>query len=134
MGAKFGIYSDDFETRMIQETKRYYEIAADKWIIQKSTPEYLQQVEQVQQLEQQRINLYLHPSTSEAKVFRTLRETLLKNPQVKILDEKDSGLIQMLTEEASEDLARLYRLYKEVDNGIPPIAQSFKAYVCSLGY
>jgi len=131
--AEFGIYTQDFEDAMIRQTREYYAVASEKWLVQKSTPEYLSQIEKIQQDELNRIQSYLHPSTSEGKVMQTLRESLLKNPQNRILDQA-SGLIRMLDEEASEDLARLYRLYKDVDGGIKPIAESFKQYICSLGY
>ena len=48
-----------------------------------------------------RINSYLQPAASEAKVMKTLRKSLLSNPQERLLDQ-DSGLIRMLDEQSSE--------------------------------
>jgi len=131
--AELGIYTDDFETAMIQQTAEYYAVASDKWLQQRSTPEYLAQIEKVQEEELTRINSYLQPAASEAKVMKTLRKSLLSNPQERLLDQ-DSGLIRMLDEQSSADLARLYRLFKDVDNGITPIANSFRQYITTLGY
>merc|ERR1719210_3121264 len=127
------IYETEFQTAFINATKEYYQLASEKWLQQKSTPEYLVEVEQVEKNEMQRLNKYLHSGTSQAPLAHCLRETLLRKHQMQLL-ESDSGLIRMLDEQAAEDLERLYRLYKEVTSGIPPIADTFKAYIASLGY
>merc|ERR1719210_470007 len=127
------IYESEFQTAFINETKEYYQLASEKWLQQKSTPEYLIEVEKVENNEMSRLNKYLHSGTSQSPLLHCLRETLLRKHQMQLL-ESDSGLIRMLDEQASEDLERLYRLYKEVMSGISPIADTFKAYISSLGY
>jgi len=132
-GNELGIYQNDFQSHFIRETKKYYELTAEKWLQTKSTPEYLIEVERVQDAEMNRLESYLHSETSKQPLMHCLRETLLRRHQAKLLDQ-DSGLIRMLEEEASSDLERLFRLYKDVKEGITPIAQTFKVYICSLGY
>merc|ERR1719471_2457211 len=132
-GNELGIYQNDFQSHFIRETKKYYELTAEKWLQSKSTPEYLIEVEKVQEAEMDRLVSYLHPGTSEQPLMHCLRETLLRRHQETLLDQ-DSGLIRMLDEQASSDLERLYRLYKDVKEGVTPIANTFKMYICSLGY
>merc|ERR1719361_2256288 len=132
-GNELGIYQSEFQTQFIRDTKKYYEATAEKWLQTKSTPEYLVEVEQVQINEMNRLVSYLHPDTSEQPLMHCLRETLLRKHQETLLDQ-DSGLIRMLDEQASSDLERLYRLYKDVKEGVSPIANTFKMYICSLGY
>jgi len=132
-GNELGIYQNDFQSHFIRETKKYYEQTAEKWLATKSTPEYLIEVEKVQEAEMDRLVSYLHPGTSEQPLMHCLRETLLRRHQETLLDQ-DSGLIRMLDEQASSDLERLYRLYKDVKEGVTPIANTFKMYICSLGY
>merc|ERR1719499_45377 len=132
-GNELGIYTQEFQSHFIRETKKYYDLTAEKWLQTKSTPEYLIEVERVQEAEMDRLVSYLHPGTSEQPLMHCLRETLLRRHQNTLLDQ-DSGLIQMLNEQASPDLERLYRLYKDVKDGVTPVADTFKAYVCSLGY
>merc|ERR1719361_693559 len=132
-GNELGIYQNDFQSHFIRETKKYYELTAEKWLQTKSTPEYLIEVEKVQEAEMDRLVSYLHPGTSEQPLMHCLRETLLRRHQETLLDQ-DSGLIRMLDEQASSDLERLYRLYKDVKEGVTPIANTFKMYICSLGY
>merc|ERR1719219_1859650 len=132
-GNELGIYQNDFQSHFIRETKKYYELTAEKWLQTKSTPEYLIEVERAQDAEMNRLESYLHSETSKQPLMHCLRETLLRRHQAKLLDQ-DSGLIRMLEEEASSDLERLFRLYKDVKEGITPIAQTFKMYICSLGY
>merc|ERR1719493_450236 len=132
-GNELGIYQQEFQSHFISATKKYYELTAEKWLQTKSTPEYLIEVERVQEAEMDRLVSYLHPGTSEQPLMHCLRETLLRRHQNTLLDQ-DSGLIQMLNEQASPDLERLYRLYKDVKDGVTPIADTFKTYICSLGY
>jgi len=132
-GNELGIYQTEFQTHFIRETKKYYDVTAERWLQTKSTPEYLVEVEQVQINEMNRLVSYLHPGTSEQPLMHCLRETLLRKHQVTLLDQ-DSGLIRMLDEQAASDLERLYHLYNHVKDGIPPIANTFKQYICSLGY
>merc|ERR1719242_1663591 len=132
-GNELGIYQQEFQSHFISATKKYYELTAEKWLQTKSTPEYLIEVERVQEAEMDRLVSYLHPGTSEQPLMHCLRETLLRRHQETLLDQ-DSGLIRMLDEQASSDLERLYRLYKDVKEGVTPIANTFKMYICSLGY
>merc|ERR550534_2887411 len=132
-GNELGIYQQEFQSHFISATKKYYELTAEKWLQTKSTPEYLIEVERVQEAEMDRLVSYLHPGTSEQPLMHCLRETLLRRHQNTLLDQ-DSGLIQMLNEQAASDLERLYRLYKDVKDGVTPIADTFKTYICSLGY
>merc|ERR1719193_2386268 len=132
-GNELGIYQQEFQAHFIRDTKKYYELTAENWLQTKSTPEYLIEVERVQEAEMDRLVSYLHPGTSEQPLMHCLRETLLRRHQNTLLDQ-DSGLIQMLNEQASPDLERLYRLYKDVKDGVTPIADTFKTYICSLGY
>merc|ERR1719499_2027754 len=132
-GNELGIYQSEFQTQFIRDTKKYYDLTAENWLQTKSTPEYLIEVERVQEAEMDRLVSYLHPGTSEEPLMHCLRETLLRAHQGQLLD-RDSGLIRMLDEQASDDLERLFRLYKNVKEGITPIAQTFKMYICSLGY
>merc|ERR1719499_1417867 len=113
--------------------KKYYRMTAERWLQTKSTPEYLIAVDNVVNDELDRLTSYLHAATSKTPLMHCLRETLLRQHQSTLL-EQDSGLIRMLDEQAATDLERLYRLFKDVTDGIKPVADTFKAYVCSLGY
>jgi len=125
------IYEDNFEKAFIEQTKQFYHLKSEDWRNVKSTPEYLIAVQTVQADEMSRLRSYLHSST-ESRLMHTLRRVLLKEPQANLLD-KDSGLIRMLEEKASDDLERLYSLYLHVEDGIAPIAMKFKAYIEKLG-
>lgn len=132
-GNEFGIYENEFQTTFIASTKKYYKMTAERWLQMKSTPEYLIDVDKVFSDELERLTSYLHAETSMQPLMHCLRETLLRQHQSTLL-EQDSGLIRMLDEQAATDLERLYRLFKDVTDGIKPVADTFKAYVCSLGY
>jgi len=125
------IYEQGFQNEMIRLTKQFYQLASDQWLSKKSTPEYLVSCEVVQNEEMGRLKSYLHPST-ESDLMLTLRTCLLKLPQDRLL-KQESGLVRMLDEQAATDLERLYHLFRDVEDGIKPIAKKFRSYIEELG-
>jgi len=131
-GKEMDIYKEDFERHFINQTKKYYENASDKWLTLKSTPEYLIAVEEIQVKEMNRLATYLNEVTKE-NLMDSLRTVLLKTPQKQLLL-SSSGLKKMLEEGSpASDLERLYALYKNVNDGISQIATMFQEHIVMLG-
>lgn len=128
---ELNVYKDDLQKDLLSRTHRFYNLASERWLQQMSTPEYLRRVDTIQIDEMDRVSSYLHESSRD-ELMETLRQTLLQQHQRTLL-EQDSGLVRMLDEQASEDLERLYRLFKDVNSGIGPIATTLKDYICELG-
>ena len=43
------------------------------------------------------------------------------------------GIVNMLEDNKSEDLSRLFNLYSDVDKGLIPVAKAMQQYICKLG-
>lgn len=135
---ELAIYRDDFQAKLIQETKQYYKQKSRKWMDEDSCPEYLLKAEACVNDEASRLQSYIDKS-SEDSLMKATREELLKVHQKELLD-KETGIARMLertqsadAESARQDLARLYRLYQAIPEGLQPVAKSMKGHVCNLG-
>ncbi|KAF4747814.1 hypothetical protein FOZ62_028402, partial [Perkinsus olseni] len=81
--------------------------------------------------EQRRVETYLHPSSMQ-KIKDVVIKATLTNTMSQTL-EKDTNITWMLDNDRREDLSRLWRMFGLVNNGLTPIAASFKQYVQDLG-
>ena len=132
------IYKEDFQRGLVDDTKTYYSQKSRVWLDQMSCPEYLIQCEECVQAEEGRLASYINKSSQEGLMSAT-RDELLRNHQEELLG-KDTGIAKMLertqgadSERAKEDLARLYRLYSAVPNGLQRVSDAMKDHICNLG-
>jgi len=137
-----GIYEEDFQEFLIKQTREFYKQKSREWLDGLTCPEYLVQAEQCVNDEDGRLVSYIDNSSRE-ELMKATRQELLAQHQNELLD-KETGNDRMLERtqggpqsaeaiKAAEDLARLYRLYHEVDEGIPPIAEKMKLHITELG-
>jgi len=131
LSKELDIYKEEFQAHLLKETLEYYKVASGKWLHSMSCPEYLVRAEKAIESELGRLKSYLHNST-EAELMKEVRIQILANHQESLLN-ADTGIVSMLKERNSEDLKRLFSLYKEVENGLAPVAQAMKEYICKLG-
>lgn len=125
------VYNSDFEEAFLPATKEYFVRQATGWLSEDSFPEYLRKAEAALNAEEQRVTNYLHRST-QPKVKHVVIQALLADPQQNLL-EKETGVVYLIDNEKREDLARMHRMFSLVDNGVNPIAQSFRQYVTDRG-
>jgi hypothetical protein len=64
--------------------------------------------------------------------MKEVRVQVLKVHQEKILN-SSTGIVKMLEERSVDDLGRIFDLYKEVDEGLGPVASAMHSYICQLG-
>lgn len=125
-------YDTDFEAAFLDATQEYFGSKADAWIISDSTPSYLLKIERLLTEEKSRVNNYLHPLT-EPKLTVTLEKEMLEKRETELLEKENSGLRVMLMNDMLEDLARLYKLFSRIHNGLDPIAEIFKQHILNIG-
>ncbi|CAJ1352614.1 unnamed protein product [Effrenium voratum] len=70
--------------------------------------------------------------TTLPKLKNVVIQAVLAQPQAQLL-EKETGVVYLLDNDKREDLARMHRMFTLVDNGLAPIAQSFRQYVTDRG-
>ena len=125
-------YELDFETPMLNVTAAHYKRQAAVWIEEESCPNYLILAEKCLNMEKERVQHYLHPST-EPKLMSRIETEILAEHETKLLEKESSGVSWMLNNDRKEDLARLFCLFTRISNGVDPIAKAFKEHVMERG-
>jgi cullin 1 len=125
-------YESAFEVRFLQESSIYYQTKAQDWIQSDSTPMYLIKVENAIKAERARVASYLVPST-EAKVEVVLVNEMLKEQETTLLEKEGSGVKALLRDDKKDDLARIFRMFEKIPNGLQPIAVIVKDHIQGEG-
>lgn len=128
---KLGVYTSDLEKYVIEHAGAYYQSKSREWMDQDSCPIYLEKVEKVLADEAQRVSKYLHGQTT-GPLIKECYIHLLRAHQKELLRKK-TGLFQLLANNATEDLTRLYRLYKSQESDLEPIAEMFEEFITKEG-
>jgi cullin 1 len=95
-------------------------------------PEYLVKAERALEDEGNRVHRYLH-SSSLSKLRGVAIMQILQEPQRQLLSEKPTCVASLLEADRLEDLARLYRMFALVENGLAPISVAFRQFVTAKG-
>jgi cullin 1 len=125
-------YELDFETPMLNVSASHYKRQAATWIEEESCPNYLIKAEQCLNMEKQRVQHYLHAST-EPKLLSRIETEILAAHETTLLAKENSGVSWLLNNDRKEDLARLFRLFSRIPNGLEPIAEAFRLHVEQRG-
>jgi len=125
------LYKENFQSFLLKDTIEYYKVASEKWLSTLSCPEYLLRAEEAIEQELGRLNSFLHNS-SEEDLMRDVRVEILANHQEQLLN-SPTGIVNMLEDNKSEDLSRLFNLYDAVDKGLLPVAKAVQYYIYKLG-
>ena len=121
-------YEADFEDGLLADTSKYYTCKADAWIEGDTTPEYLVKAEESLKSEEERVHRYLHVDT-KPKLLRAAEAELLVKHQQRLLEKENSGCAALLQDNHKDDLARMFRLFGRIPNGLNPMAEMFKKHV-----
>jgi len=125
-------YCADFEEELLNATKEYYKRISQAWIESDDTPTYLEKAEKALEAEKQRVANYLN-SSSEPKLLRVCESELLEKRETSLLEKDGSGCRALLANDRANDLARMFRLFSRVPNGLPPMAALVKAHIEAMG-
>ena len=125
-------YTADFEAKLLEGTEEYYSRCATSWLEADTAPVYLAKAETHLNAERKRVTDYLNAAT-EASLLKVCEIELLQRHQQQILGKEDSGCRTMLRREQHDDLARVYRLFSRVENGLIPIAQLVREHIEQVG-
>lgn len=125
-------YENDFEVYMLQSTEKYYRKCAMAWIAEDTTPDYLRKAETRLLEEEARVDKYLHVE-GKSNLLREADATLLQEYETRLLEKPDSGLSVLLSDERTEDITRMFRLFSRLPDGLEPMAKVFKGYIEEKG-
>ena len=126
------VYEADFETSLLKRTSHYYARKSVDWLESKSTPTYLRKTEAALVAEQERVSRYLHASSQHKLLGACERELLHKHKEM-LIEREQSGLKALLSENRSEDLKRMFDLFRRISGGLAPMASTTKKFVQSQG-
>lgn len=124
-------YEKDFESPLIHDTSNFYKRESARWIAEDSCPDYMRKAEDRLIQEQARAVAYLH-STTEQTLIKKVEAELITDHQAHLLDMENSGFIPLLKDYKVDDLSRMYRLFKRINNQ-KPMAERMRDYVRSEG-
>ncbi|KAK2954750.1 putative Cullin [Blattamonas nauphoetae] len=134
MDPKDKTYYRDLEREYLSRTSTFYRNMATKALQTDTSPEYMIKCENAFAAENQRIKNYMS-SSSQIPVRDTLIVELLQKHVKELLDMEHSGFVQLVEGNKLEDLARMYSLMRNLDNGIGiiPMSKDFQVYMMSVG-
>ena len=123
-----GLYAEHFEGPFIDETKLFYSAEAKRKLDDLEASAYLSYADNRIREERGRIELYADLPTQKP-ALAAIEHNLLRVTVDEVLRK---GLCSMLADNRHEDLARLYRLLKRVDE-LGTLQQAFEAYTLECG-
>ncbi|KAJ3787004.1 Cullin-domain-containing protein [Lentinula aff. detonsa] len=126
------VYQQDLEPMLLRESEAFYKTYGDTLLESCDTPEYLSKVESRFESEESRTHLYLSRKSAEP-LLRILQDHLLTDHLDAVIAMPNSGLDTLFDLDKYEDLARLYRLFLMVPDGIPCLKKNLKASIARRG-
>ncbi|KAJ3195927.1 hypothetical protein HK101_010606 [Irineochytrium annulatum] len=122
------IYKQFFELPFISATELYYTTESEKFISENSITDYMKKAEARLLEEENRVQLYLHPSTHKP-LITTCETVLIKSHTPPIQEEFQS----LLDQDQVDDLKRMYGLLSRVPEGLEKLRTTFEAHVRKQG-
>ncbi|TPX51845.1 hypothetical protein SeLEV6574_g00028 [Synchytrium endobioticum] len=122
------VYKQYFETPFVDATEVYYKAESEKFINDNSITDYMKKAESRLLEEENRVPLYLNPSTSKPLIKRC-EQVLIANHTNPIQDEFQN----LLDQDKTDDLSRIYNLLSRVENGLLKLIQIFENHVRKQG-
>ncbi|KXJ15047.1 cullin-3 [Exaiptasia diaphana] len=126
------VYEEDFESPFLEESAEFYKLEGQKFLAENSASIYIQKVEQRINEESERAKHYLDPSTEES-IVKVVEEELIRNHMKTIVEMENSGVVHMLKHNKIDDLARMYRLFYRVKDGLKTICECMRGYLREQG-
>lgn len=122
------IYRYEFETSFIASTDVYYKTESDAFVAANSVTDYMRKAETRLKEEEDRVELYLHPST-RSKLIARCDSVLIRGHSQLLWD----GFENLLETDKGDDLYRMYTLLFRITEGLEPLRKRFEEYVKKKG-
>lgn len=128
---KLTVYEEKLQTSIVEDAGVYHRRKAREWLDQDACPTYLKKAEKVINQEIDRVESYMNRVTLDPLV-RECYLRLLKDHQEELLD-KQTGVEKMLSDNATEDLSRMYNLYQRYPSDLDLIAKKVHDHIKKAG-
>lgn len=122
------VYKEEFEKHYITATEIYYKAESDAYVASTSVVDYMRKAERRLKEEEERVELFLHPSTRN-KLIAACENVLIRGHSQLLWDEFQP----LLDAQKSDDLNRIYTLLSRIQGGLEPLREQFDAHVKRTG-
>ncbi|XP_045472363.1 cullin-3-A isoform X2 [Harmonia axyridis] len=126
------VYEEDFERPFLQQSAEFYKVESQKFLAENSASVYIKKVETRINEESDRAKHYLDEST-EPRIVEVVEEELIKKHMKTIVEMENSGVVHMLKNQKTEDLACMYKLFGRVTDGLKTMADCVSQYLREQG-
>ncbi|MGH0160480.1 UNVERIFIED_CONTAM: hypothetical protein FKN15_048234 [Acipenser sinensis] len=126
------VYEEDFEAPFLEMSAEFFQMESQKFLAENSASVYIKKVEARINEEIERVMHCLDKSTEEPIVKVVERELISKHMKT-IVEMENSGLVHMLKNGKTEDLACMYKLFSRVPNGLKTMCECMSSYLREQG-
>nr|CAD7444438.1 unnamed protein product [Timema bartmani] len=126
------VYEEDFERPFLHQSAEFYRLESQKFLAENSASVYIKKVETRINEEAERAKHYLDEST-EPRIVEVVEEELIKKHMKTIVEMENSGVVHMLKNQKTEDLACMYKLFSRVLDGLKTMADCVSQYLREQG-
>lgn len=126
------VYEEDFEKPFLEQSAEFYRMESQKFLAENSASVYIKKVEARINEEAERATHYLDQSTEEP-IVKVLEEELISKHMKTIIEMENSGVVHMLKNNKTEDLACMFKLFFRVANGPKTMSDCISAYLREQG-
>lgn len=127
------VYEEDFEKPFLAQSASFYKFESQKFLAENNAGVYIKKVEARIQEESSRAALYLDKDT-EPRIVRVVEDELIKKHMRTIVEMENSGVVYMIKNSKTEDLACTYKLFSRLrEEGLKVIADTMSAYLREQG-
>ncbi|KAF8769975.1 Cullin-3 like protein [Argiope bruennichi] len=110
----------------------FYRMESQKFLEENSASVYINKVEQRINEEAERAKHYLDEST-EKLIVKVVEEELISKHMKTIVEMENSGVVHMLKNQKTEDLACMYKLFSRVHDGLKTMVACVSSYLREQG-
>ncbi|KAF9975240.1 hypothetical protein BGZ73_001176 [Actinomortierella ambigua] len=122
------VYREHFEQPFVSATEVYYKMESERFLSENSVTEYMKKAEARLLEEENRVQMYLHPSTHRP-LIQTCENVLVRGHAEIIWEEFQN----LLNQDKQEDLYRMFSLLLRIPDGLEPLRTRFETHVRKAG-
>lgn len=127
------VYEEDFERPFLAQSASFYIIESQKFLAENNASVYIKKVEARINEESARAALYLDKDT-EPRIVKVVEDELIKKHMRTVVEMENSGVVYMIKNSKTEDLACMYKLFSRLkEEGLRTIAEAVSAYLREQG-
>ncbi|XP_071084528.1 cullin-3-A-like [Haliotis cracherodii] len=126
------VYEEDFERPFLEQSAEFYRLESQKFLAENSASVYIKKVEARINEEAERATHYLDKSTEEP-IVKVLEEELISKHMKTIVEMENSGVVHMLENNKTDDLACMYKLFIRVQKGLKTMCECISKYLREQG-